>query len=151
MPGFWWLLQRNLRKPKKVRKSFGGCFEDISLIDGEFEERIIGPLAENNDRMRGHAKFLKGWDWDLLDSWEHKHAKLKMPVLMIWGANDENFPLSDGENPDAEKMALQFPDARLVTIDGARLLVHEEKPQKVAAAALAFLLPESESAPDEGA
>jgi pimeloyl-ACP methyl ester carboxylesterase len=35
-------------------------------------------------------------------------------------------------------MAKQFPDARLVEIPGAKLLVHEEKPAEVARAVVEF-------------
>jgi haloalkane dehalogenase len=68
-----------------------------------------------------------------VDALEHDHARITMPVQLIWGADDPTFPVEL-----ARKMVPQLPDARLVEISGARLLVHEEKPAEVARAALDF-------------
>ena len=57
-----------------------------------------------------------------------------MPVRLIWGADDPTFPLAR-----AREMLKQFPDANLVEIPRARLLVHEERPAEVARAVLEFL------------
>jgi pimeloyl-ACP methyl ester carboxylesterase len=61
-------------------------------------------------------------------------TRLTMPVQLIWGADDPTFPVAL-----ARAMVGQFPNARLAEIAGARLLVHEEKPDGVARLALDFL------------
>jgi pimeloyl-ACP methyl ester carboxylesterase len=57
-----------------------------------------------------------------------------MPVRLIWGADDPTFPVAL-----AREMVKQLPDARLVEVPGARLLVHEERPDDVAGAVIEFL------------
>jgi haloalkane dehalogenase len=69
-----------------------------------------------------------------VDALEQAHSRITMPVQLIWGADDPTFPVEY-----ARRMVKQLPDARLVEIPGARLLVHEEKPADVARAALDFL------------
>jgi pimeloyl-ACP methyl ester carboxylesterase len=113
---------------------FGGCFSDLGLLDGEFHEQVVQPLLASPRRMDGMARYLRGLAWGPVDALEQAHARLAMPVELIWGADDPTFPIAQ-----ARRMVKQFPDARLVEIPGARLLVHEEKPADVARAVLTFL------------
>jgi len=113
---------------------FGGCFTDLGLLDGEFHEQVVQPLLASRRRMDGMARYLRGLAWGPVDALEQAHARLAMPVELIWGADDPTFPIAQ-----ARRMVKQFPDARLVEIPGARLLVHEEKPADVARAVLTFL------------
>ena len=76
----------------------------------------------------------------MLDRWAEFHRQLTMPVLLVWGAADETFPL-----PLARRMAEQFPDATVRAVDGARLFVHEERPDVVAAEIVRFHGPPSEA------
>lgn len=120
-----WLLRR--------RAFFGGSI-DPALLDGEFRDHIVRPLARSAYRTAGHLRFLRGWSWRVLDRWADFHARLTMPVLLVWGAADRTFPLAL-----AHETAKQFPQAAVHPIDGARLFVHEERPEPVAAAVRAFL------------
>ena len=113
---------------------FGGCFSDLSLIEGEFDAHVIQPLLDSSDRMDGLARYLRGARWEPVDALATDHRRLTMPVQLIWGADDPTFPVAL-----ARAMVQQFPNARMTEIPGAKLLVHEEKPAEVAAAALAFL------------
>jgi pimeloyl-ACP methyl ester carboxylesterase len=113
---------------------FGGCFSDLALLDGDFHAHVVQPLLDSARRMDGMARYLRGLTWGPVDDLEQAHARLAMPVELIWGADDPTFPVEH-----ARRMAKQLPDARLVEIPGARLLVHEEKPADVVRAALAFL------------
>jgi haloalkane dehalogenase len=112
---------------------FGGCFTDLGLLEGDFDEYVIQPLLRSPSRMEGMRDYLRGAQWGPVDALEHDHARITMPVQLIWGADDPTFPVEL-----ARKMVPQLPDARLVEISGARLLVHEEKPAEVARAALDF-------------
>ena len=112
---------------------FGGCFHDLSLIDGEFHELFVAPLLREPARMRGLQRYLCSLKWDVVDSFAQGHGALAMPVRLIWGADDPTFPVSH-----ARKMVSQFPNAEMVEIPGAKLLVHEEKPAQVAGAAREF-------------
>ncbi len=125
-----------LRSRAFLRSSmgFGGCFTDLDLIDGEFREHVVEPLLASPGRMDGMARYLRGAQWAPVDALAQAHARLTRPVELVWGADDPTFPVAL-----ARRMVPQFPDARLVEIPGARLLVHEEKPAEVADAVLAFL------------
>jgi len=113
---------------------FGGCFSDLDLIEGEFDEYVVQPLLRSRRRMEGISAYLRGAAWGPVDALATEHGRLAMPVQLVWGADDPTFPVAL-----ARQMATQFPNARIVEIPGARLLVHEEKPADVARAALAFL------------
>jgi haloalkane dehalogenase len=113
---------------------FGGCFGDLGLLDGDFHAHVVQPLLDSAHRMDGMARYLRGLAWGPVDALEQAHARLTMPVELIWGADDPTFPIEH-----ARRMVAQFPDARLVEIPGGRLLVHEEKPAPVARAVLEFL------------
>ena len=113
---------------------FGGCFADLGLIDGDFREHVVEPLVRSPQRRDGMRRYLIGAKWDAVDALEREHARLAMPVRLIWGADDPTFPVGL-----ARGMLKQLPDAHLVEIPGARLLVHEEKPAEVARAVVEFL------------
>lgn len=113
---------------------FGGCFVDLDLLEGDFHEHVIQPLLQSVPRMEGMARYLCGLKWGPVDALAEGHSRITMPVQLIWGADDPTFPIAY-----ARRMVQQLPDARLVEIPGARLLVHEEKPADVARAALDFL------------
>ena len=119
---------------RRSSMGFGGCFRDLSHIEGEFHQHVVEPLLRDPKRMEGLRRYLLGAHWQPVDALANEHARLTMPVLLLWGADDPTFPLKL-----ARDMTAQFPDARIVEVPGARLLVHEEKPQDVARAALEFL------------
>ncbi|HZP11349.1 MAG TPA: alpha/beta hydrolase [Nevskiaceae bacterium] len=128
---------RQLMKSRAFRRSgmgFGGCFCNLDLIDGEFHQHVVVPLLESKRRLEGMGKYLGGLYWNWVDQLAVDHAKLAMPVQLIWGADDPTFPIEE-----ARAMVKQFPKARLTEISGGKLLVHEEKPQAVVDAALKFV------------
>ena len=133
IPATFGLLLRShafLRSPM----GFGGCFADLRLLEGDFHEHVIRPLVRSPLRREGIRRYLVGAQWGPVDALARDHARIAMPVRLIWGADDPTFPVEL-----AREMAKQLPDARLVEIPGGRLLVHEEKPDEVAAAVVEFL------------
>ena len=112
---------------------FGGCFNDLGLIEGDFHEHVVVPLIRSAARRDGMRRYLVGAQWAPVDALERDHASLRMPVRLIWGVDDPTFPIEYARN-----MVRQFPNARLVEIAGGRLLVHEEKPDSVADALIEF-------------
>jgi pimeloyl-ACP methyl ester carboxylesterase len=127
------LLSRSrafLRSPM----GFGGCFTDLGLIDGDFREHVVEPLVRSPLRRDGMRRYLIGAKWEAVDALERGHARLSMPVRLIWGADDPTFPVEL-----ARAMRKQLPSADMVEIPGARLLVHEEKPAEVSRALIEFL------------
>ncbi len=136
LPGTTSVFKLLLRSQAFLRSGmgFGGCFNDMSLIEGDFDAQVVQPLLASDRRMDGIARYLIGAKWAPVDALAQDHARLTMPVQLVWGADDPTFPIGL-----ARAMVGQMPDARLVEIPGARLLVHEEKPAEVARATLDFL------------
>jgi haloalkane dehalogenase len=132
LPAFSLLLRSRtyLRSPM----GFGGCFSDLRLIEGDFHRQVVEPLVRSPLRRDGMRRYLLGAQWGPVDALEQEHARIAMPVRLIWGADDPTFPVER-----ARRMVPQLPDAHLVEIPGARLLVHEEKPAETARAVIEFL------------
>lgn len=130
---------RLLLRTRALRRSalgFGGCFFDRSRIeDADFLAGTVAPLLASDRRLEGAQRYLAGIDWDLVDGLARRHAEIAAPVLFVWGEDDPTFPIER-----ARPMTAQLRDCRgLVAIPRARLLVHEERPDAVADAALPFL------------
>jgi pimeloyl-ACP methyl ester carboxylesterase len=111
---------------------FGGCFVDLDLIDGDFQRFVVAPLIASPRRREGMQRYLRGAVWGPVDALARAHARLAMPVHLVWGEDDPTFPIGL-----AREMVGQFPRARLTAVPGARLLVHEERPGEVVRAVLA--------------
>ena len=122
---------------------FGGCFADKALIEGDFKTIFVDPVVASARRAEGLSRYLLGIDWSVVDGMASEHARVTMPTLMIWGAEDPVFPVED-----AAVIERQLPDCRgFVKVPEAKLFVHEEKPAEVARHTREFLLaPEKTSA-----
>jgi pimeloyl-ACP methyl ester carboxylesterase len=137
LPGSSVVLRRMLAS-RRVRRSamgFGGCFEDLDLIDGEFTEQFLSPLLSSRDRLSSMVQFLVSMKFERLDRFVELHGRLSMPVAFLWGAADPTFP-----EEAARAMASQFPNvARFRSIPKGKLFVHEEQPDTVAELVIEFL------------
>jgi pimeloyl-ACP methyl ester carboxylesterase len=121
----------------RVRRSklvFGDAFADRSHLDGEFAEFFFQPLHDSPERRNAAVKVLRSFDMGDVTGLAAVHAKIDVPVQLVWGDQDPFFPL-DG----AQKMLSTFPDARLHVVEGGGLFVHEERPAEVADALLPVL------------
>jgi haloalkane dehalogenase len=137
LPGSGVVLRRMLAS-RRVRRSamgFGGCFEDLDLIDGEFTELFVSPLLSSPDRLASMVRFLVHMKFERLDCFRELHGSLSMPVGFLWGAADPTFP-----EETARAMASQFPNvAHFWSIPKGKLFVQEEQPDTVAQLAIEFL------------
>jgi haloalkane dehalogenase len=137
VPGFgsglgWVVSHRRLRRSPLV---LGGAFVDLSLLDGEFDEFFLRPLHEHAERRRAATRTLRGFDMRYVQELPAVHARITVPVHLVWGEQDAFFPVGW-----AEKMVATFPDARLTAVQGAGLFSHEERPARVAEALLPVLV-----------
>jgi haloalkane dehalogenase len=125
------------RRLRRTALGFGGCFHEQARIDdADFLAGTVAPLLASKQRLEGARRYLTGIDWQLVDGLAQRHAEIAAPVLFVWGEDDPTFPIDR-----ARAMTAQLRDCRgLVAVPRARLLVHEERPEAVAAAALPFLL-----------
>ena len=77
--------------------------------------------------MNGLLGYLTGIEWNVVDGLRERHAKLAGPTLLLWGQDDVTFPIAY-----AERMVPEFGGrARLVRIERASLMPHEERPGAV--------------------
>lgn len=121
-----------LRRSSAV--GFGGAFADTSLLDGEFYELFLAQLAESNADTARALQPIRDYS-ALVVELADIHARIHVPVQLIWGTRDPLFPL-----PRARQMAKQFAGhVTLSTIEGARLFAHEERPEEFASIARPFL------------
>lgn len=123
------------RALRRSGMGFGGCFENLDLIDGEFTDLFIAPLLASPARITSIRHFLREMKFARLDRFAELHRQLTMPVAFVWAANDPTFP-----EPRARAMAAQFPHAGPFTsIPGCKLFLEEEQPEALSRAVLDFL------------
>ncbi len=139
LPGFAAGLGFVAGRPRlrRIRPVLGDAFADRSLLDGEFDEFFLQPLARIPARRNAATKLLKSFDMALVRDLASIHPRIDVPVQLVWGDRDPFFPL-DG----ATAMVATFPDAHIEVIEGAGLFCHEERPAEVAHALLPTLLGE---------
>ncbi len=137
VPGFGVVMPQFL-KLSAFRRSplgFGGCFHDLTLLEGDFHRRFVEPLITSDARMNGAVTFLRQMKFSRLDEFKTLHQQLGIPTLFIWGADDPTFP-----EPRAREMVAQFPNvAGFHTVPNAKLFLYEEHPQEVAGLIERFL------------
>lgn len=136
VPGFgagfaWAVGQPRLRRLPLV---LGDAFADSSLLDGEFDEFFLQPLHTDRARSDAAVKLLRSFDLDLIAELNPIHARIDVPVKLVWGDQDPFFPVDR-----ARAMVSTFPNASIEVIEGAGLFCHEERPADVAAALLPTL------------
>jgi haloalkane dehalogenase len=136
LPGATALLGALARSRRYVRSpmAFGGCFVDPGRLDGEFHDEFVSPIVQSATRRDGIRRYLIGAQWEPVDELRKLHARIAIPVRLVWGREDPTFPLDQ-----ARPMLNQLPNADLVEIGGARLLPHEERPDAVLDAVTDFL------------
>jgi haloalkane dehalogenase len=136
MPGGASLLAALVQIPF-VRRSgiaFGTCFTDAAFADGDFAELFVRPLRRR-EVLDGQAAFVRSFDYAVVDRLVEVHANIHAPALCIWGEEDPFFPVGK-----AREMLAQFAGgARLESIPGGKLFVHEDHAAEFAAHARPFL------------
>ncbi len=113
---------------------FGGAFADASLLDGEFDELFLQPLHTSPEMRDAAARLLRSFDGRYVHELADLHARMDVPVHLVWGDQDPFFPVAW-----AREMVGTFPNARLTVVKDAGLFAHEERPAEVAGALLPTL------------
>jgi pimeloyl-ACP methyl ester carboxylesterase len=136
IPGFGKGLGWVAGQPRLRRNGFvlGDAFVDRSLLDGEFDEFFLRPLHRSPLHRDAAMTLLRSFDYRLIDELRAVHARIDVPVQLVWGEHDKFFPVEA-----ARAMLGDFSDAQLAVIPGAGLFAHEERPAEVAAALLPVL------------
>lgn len=132
-----WVLKRALASETFIKSGsgYGGFFADPSSFTEEFMQLFVHSWHRTRHAYNGLMAYLCAVDPKIVDTLDQVHADTQVPMLFIWGKGDPIFPIKY-----AREMVEKIPgDARLVEIEGARFLPHEEQPEAVAEALLAFL------------
>lgn len=137
VPGFGAALGWMVGKPRlrRSRLVLGDAFVDSSLLDGEFDEFFLQPIARRPEYRAATIRLLKSFDYRLIRELKEVQARLDVPVGLVWGEQDRFFPVRL-----AREMLNDFPNAHLSVVAGAGLFSHEERPAEVAKALLPTLL-----------
>jgi haloalkane dehalogenase len=114
------------------RDGFGGLLRatNAGFGDDELDEYFKG-LADDA-RKRNALELYRSGDFEKLAG--YRLADLNVPVLLLWGANDEFAPIAG-----AHRFQRELADTELVTIEDAGHFVWDEQPARCAAALTAFL------------
>jgi pimeloyl-ACP methyl ester carboxylesterase len=137
LPGSGAIFRRMVASRRFLRSpmGFGGCFENLDLIDGDFADLFLSPLISSKDRLSACLQFLHRMKFERLDRFRELHGKLTMPVTFLWGAADPTFP-----EDLARAMAPQFPNVvQFRSVPRGKLFFYEEQPDTVAELVAEFL------------
>ncbi|NIL43259.1 alpha/beta hydrolase [Salinispora arenicola] len=137
IPKFERLLTTALNSTLLRRNRFvlGDAFRDRSLLGGEFEEFFLRPLRDSADRRWAFGQAARRFDFAAFDALAGLHARITVPVQLIWGADDPFFPVSWTR----EMMSGFGGTVRLHEVGGGKLFVHEEFAEEVANALIPTL------------
>lgn len=138
VPRFERLLATVANSPRvrRQRLVLGDCFADRSLLDGDFADLFLRPLRDDPDRQWAAGQF--GRNFDLgpsFDALTDLHARIRVPVQVVQGADDPFFPLAWTE----EMLGTFGGPASLHVVPRGRLFTHEEFPRETAEALLPTL------------
>jgi pimeloyl-ACP methyl ester carboxylesterase len=136
IPGFgaglgWVAGKPRLRRNRLV---LGDAFADPRLLDGEFDEFFLQPLHRSAEHRDAAIRLLRSFDYQHVRDLRALHARIDVPVQLVWGEHDRFFPVDW-----AREMLADFSNAQLAVIAGAGLFSHEERPAEVAQALLPVL------------
>ena len=136
LPGFGATLGWLAGQPRLRRNGFvlGDAFVDRSLLDGEFDEFFLRPIATDPAYRAATMQVLRSFEPRYVHELGALHRRIDVPVQLVWGEQDKFFPVAW-----AREMVPTFADARLAVVPGAGLFSHEERPAEVAAALLPVL------------
>ena len=121
---------------RRTPLALGGCFTDARKLDGEFAEFFLRPIHEDADRRWATGELLRQFDLAALTELHDLHRRIRVPVQLVYGADDPFFPAAA-----AQAMSATFGGpAQLHLVERGRLFAHEEFPEETARVLLPTLL-----------
>ncbi len=96
-------------------------------LDRECEQSFFGPGRRDPRVIGDYVAFQGSCEPRMLTDAARAIPRFHRPVLLIWGDACEFFPIAD-----AQRLASDLPDARLITVPGAKAWVPVDNPVAVA-------------------
>jgi pimeloyl-ACP methyl ester carboxylesterase len=102
-------------------------------IDRTAAESYLRPVVSNRDVRRDLAKVIKGIRPEHTVDAARRLGNFNRPVLITWTKEKDFFPVEHGE-----RLARDFPNARLEWVEDSYTFVPEDQPQRLAELTAAF-------------
>jgi pimeloyl-ACP methyl ester carboxylesterase len=116
--------------PELMRRQLEGLVADPAAITDELVRETYIPATFRSNRVALY-QLTRQLDWRLTEA---GLATLRMPVLLIWGRDDQLQPVAR-----LERWRALLPHAEVLVVEGAGHLLQEDQPERVNEAVLAFL------------
>jgi haloalkane dehalogenase len=134
----WHDVANVMRTPGEGEKLMASLTRDAlvavlpDLGDDAIDEYAKG--FEGDERRTGHLELYRSGDFEKLEPYEGKLAALKLPALIVWGAEDRF-----ASPAMAQRFHDELPGSELTVVDGAGHFVWEEAPAATTRAVAGFL------------
>src|SRR5215210_3937324 len=138
--GKWHGMAKALKEPGTGERVMDGFTRDgfaavMRQSSAGMDDEAIGEYWKgfgDDARREGHLDLYRSGDFSKLAPYEL--ASLDVPVLLLWGEDDEFAPLAG-----AHRFERELPATELVVVEGARHFVWEDAPVECAEALTRFL------------
>jgi len=134
VPGLLTALLQPLRIPATRRTPLAFGLLTKRPIPAEVLDAWVTPVLTDRAVRRDAFKFVRGLDAEHTLDAAAKFGAFDRPVLLAWATEDRLFPMDH-----AQRMAVQFPHARVERIDDSRTFVSEDQPGPLIEAIRAFV------------
>lgn len=116
------------------RAAFGATLGAVSSgVDERTLDHYFQAFADE-PRRRGNLELYRSGDMEKLAPYEGCLAKLAVPTLVLWGADDTFAPVAG-----AERLHSEIAGSELVVVEGAGHFVWEDAPERCATELVRFL------------
>ena len=127
LPGSGWLLAQSLRPRVFHRLPITYGWLTHQPIPPEVMDSYLQPARRSAGVRRDVRRFLRAVHRRHTLAAAESFGTFDRPVLLAWGEDDRLFPMTL-----AERLAARLPDARVVSVAGARTFVPEDQPEMLA-------------------
>lgn len=124
------LAQKMMLNVSGVRNVLEECYFDQTLVTNEVVEEYYGGLSDREFKMISKLYMLNFYDDEIIEN----ISSVKKRMLIMLGADDK---ITGGKSN--EFLSLNFESGSVLNVRNCGYLVHEEKPEKVNEAVVAFL------------